>query len=156
MKSMKGPFATVSINKQNAANFGGPYVDTYSGQITATQRGKPLGAIGVGGRVSNVWLSCLASGKDDGNTLSIAADVKINGTTCLTTQPAIAHVSGEASQQKTTKITGDTGITQASMSSSNTVTAGDVLTYDLVLTRTATPTTEISNVVIVVELEPEI
>jgi hypothetical protein len=68
----------------------------------------------------------------------------------------ISHVSGEASQQKTTKVTGDTGITQGVVDpTANTFTAGDIFTYELYLQRTATPTTEIANPCIVVELEPD-
>ena len=157
MKAMKGPFVGVATNKQNAANIQAPLVGVASGEFTITLRGVPLGAVNGGGRISNVWLSIATSGKDDTNTLSVAADVKINGTSCLTTQPAIAHVSGEASQQKTTKVTGDTGITQAVMNSSaNTYAAGDVITYDRIITRTASPTTELANWVLVVELEPVI
>ncbi|MCK5609741.1 hypothetical protein KAR91_48150, partial [Candidatus Pacearchaeota archaeon] len=63
--------------------------------------------------------------------------------------------SGEASQQKTTRVTGDTGIVQAAVNmDANTVTDGDMLTYDLDVARTASPDVEISNVVLVVELEP--
>jgi len=126
----------------------------FSGEITNTIRGYPLGAAKYAGNVSDVWMSALASGKDDSNTLQVALDVKINGTTCLTTQPVIAHVSGEASTNKTTKESGDTGITQAALSSSKSYSPGDMFTCDLVLTRTSTPTTEMSNVAVVVDLEP--
>jgi hypothetical protein len=65
-------------------------------------------------------------------------------------------VSGEASQQKTTIATGDTGITQAVMDTdNNSYNPGDVITVTLSLTRTASPTTEMLNPVIVLELEPE-
>jgi hypothetical protein len=155
MKSMKGPFVSVAINKQIAANVPVPLVGVISGEIKASAMGMPLGAVMTGGRVSNVWLSVAASGKDDAQTLRLTGNVYVNGITCLTTQPYIGHVSGEASQHKTTKITGDTGIVQAGMNSTNNVcAAGDMITCDLVLTRTATPTTEMSNATIVVEFEP--
>jgi hypothetical protein len=155
MKSMQGPFVSVAINKQNAVNIQIPLVGVVSGEFTTSSPGVPLGAMNGGGRISNVWLSVGASGKDDAATLGIEADVKINGTTCLSTKPKILHVSGEASQQKTTKITGDTGITQAVMSAlAKTYTAGDVITWDRTITRTASPTTEIANLVVVVEFEP--
>jgi len=155
MKSMQGPFVSVAINKQNAANIQAPLVGVVSGEFTTSSPGVPLGAMNGGGRMSNVWLSIATSGKDDAQTLGVEADVKINGSTCLTTKPKILHVSGEASQQKTTKITGDTGITHAVMNASaNTYTAGDVITWDRTITRTASPTTEIANLVVVVEFEP--
>lgn len=155
MKSMKGPFATIGVNKQVAANVPVPLVATVSGEITASKTGIPLGAVMTGGRVSNVWLSVLKSGKDDTNTLKITGDVFINGTSCVSTNPYISHVSGEASQQKTTKISGDTGIVQAVMNTSaNTVSPGDVITCDIALTRVASPTTEMANPALVVEFEP--
>jgi hypothetical protein len=126
-----------------------------SGELTATVGGAPLGAPRFDGSIEDVWISVGASGKDDTNSLSVEADVRINGTSALTTKPKIAHVSGEASQQKTTKVSGDTGVTQVDLNeSANTFSAGDVISYDLVLTRTASPTTEISNVALVVELLP--
>jgi len=155
MKPLQGPFASVSFNRQVAANVITPLTVSVSGEITTNVAGSPIGAARTGGRISDVWISVAASGKDDTNTLSLTTDVLINGTTCLSTAPVIAHVSGEASQQKTTKVTGDTGVTQAVMNASaNTVAPGDVITYDLTLTRTASPTTEMSHPVVVVEFEP--
>jgi len=157
MKSMQGPFVSVAINKQNAANMQIPLFGVVSGEFTTSSPGIPIGAMNGGGRISDVWLSVGASGKDNTNALGVEADVKINGTSCLTTKPKILHVSGEASQQKTTKVTGDTGITQAVLNASaNTYTAGDVITWDRLITYTATPTTKLANLVVVVEFEPVI
>jgi hypothetical protein len=156
MKQRKGPYPSPSAAKLWAANAMPPMMDVVSGEFTTNVTGKPLGAVGMSGRVSNVWMSVGASGKDDAATLSLTVDVKINGTTCLTTKPIIAHVSGEASQQKTTKTSTDTGVTQTVLSSANTVADGDVITYDLTLTRTASPTTEMSNAAVVVEFEPDV
>jgi len=126
-----------------------------SGELTASQKGVPLGVANVAGKSSNVWLSVGASGKDDTNDLSVTVDVKINGTSCLTTAPIIAHVSGEASTNKTTKDDADTGVTQCVMDpDANDVSYGDVLTYDMLLTRTASPTTEMCTFAIAVEFEP--
>jgi len=127
-----------------------------SGEITAQKTGYTLGAVDFDGVIPKVWLSVGASGKDDSNTLSLEADVFINGTTCLTTKPKIAHVSGEASQQKTTLgSAADTGITDdVILESANSFNAGDVITYNLELTRTASPTTEITAPCLVVELLP--
>jgi hypothetical protein len=155
MERGRGPYPSPAFKQQVAANTTTPMLMTVSGEVTASENGVTLGAASVGGRVSDVWLSVGASGKDDSATLSIAADVKINGTSCLTTAPVIAHVSGEASTNKTTKVSGDTGITQRVLDSdNNTLSPGDVLTYDMTLTRTATPTTEMSAVAIAVEFEP--
>lgn len=155
MQYKKGPLPSPALLSQIAANAMVPMQAVYSGELTDHVWKDTLGAPVLGGRVSEVFVSVEASGKDDTNDLSIEVDVFINGTTCLTTLPAIAHVSGEDSQQKTTAITGDTGITQSVMDpDANSFSVGDVLSYDIELTRTASPTTEIKNPVVVVKLEP--
>ncbi len=155
MKSQKGPFPGVAFGKQMAANILPPLFDNISGELTASRVDGALGAARFPGRVQEVWLSVGASGKDDANQLCISGEVKINGTTCLTTPPSISHISGETSQQKTTKATGDTGIQQAVIDgAANSFVAGDMITYDLTIVRTATPTTEMANLVVCVELEP--
>lgn len=131
-----------------------PLQASVSGEITASAEKSFVAR--YDGQVSDVWLSVLQSGKDDSNSLSIEADVLVNGTTCLTTKPKIAHVSGEASQQKTSLAeAADTGITASSINTSNSFSAGDVITLKFELTRTASPTTEVNNPVIVVEMAPD-
>jgi len=128
----------------------------YSGEITASKTGGLLGAVDFDGTVSDIWLSVGASGKDASEDLSIEADVFINGVTCLTTKPKIEHVTGEDSQQKTTlDSAADTGITEAALlATATSFSAGDVLTYDFYVTRTASPTTEIEAPCLVVDLMP--
>jgi hypothetical protein len=126
-----------------------------SGEITTSKLGVPVGSVRTAARITDVWLSLGACGRDNSNTHRLTANVKINGTTCLTTQPYIPANNGSASEQKTTKISGDTGIVQAVISdSANTLNPGDVVTADLALTRTATPATEMANAILVVEFEP--
>jgi hypothetical protein len=150
-----GPYSDPSFRKQAEFVLSQSMSYCVSGEFTANDMGFPLGVPKRAGKIANVFLSCEQSGKDDSNALSFTCDVRINATSCLTTPPVIAHVSGEASQQKTTKVTGDTGITQAVMDTSNwTFNEGDVITANLVLTRTASPTTEMKTACIVVELEP--
>ena len=97
----------------------------------------------------------MQSGKDDSSTLSLELDVKINDAPVFSTKPKIAHVSGEDSTRKTTRITGDTGITQAVVNpDSGEYSPGYILSYALSLTRTASPTTEMANAVVVIELLP--
>jgi len=137
----------------NAAAFN-PLQASYSGELVATQT-VPLGAAKKPGRLSDFWLSANASGKDDNSALQVSGEVYINSVSALTTRPSIEHVSGEASQNKTTKVTGDTGITQAVIDQdANTVAPGDMITAVLTVVRTATPATEMSNLAIVVELQP--
>lgn len=157
MKEHKGPFPFPFWRKHLAANIMPPLVGFYSGEFEANVKSAPLGAARTSGVVTDVWLSIGASGKSNDYTLQVSGEVFINGATCLTTKPSIAHVSGEASQQKTTKESGDTGVAQAVVNTSaNSFSRGDVFTYDLTCVRTGAPTTEMSNVVIVVELEPDI
>ena len=152
---MNGPYPSPGFKKQVAANDPSPMLGIFSGEISATAPGRMLGAVNTSGKISDVWFSVGASGKDDSATLSMTVDVKINGTSCLTTTPIIAHVSGEASTNKTTKVSGDTGVTLRVLDSDNNdVSPGDVLTYDITLTRTASPTTEMNAVAVVVEFEP--
>jgi len=154
-RKYRGPFPNPGFPKQVNVVMEPHIGAIFSGEFTSTVRGYPLGAAKHAGRVSDVWLSCGASGKDDTNTLQAELDVKINGTTCLTTKPVIAHVSGEASTNKTTKESGDTGVTLAVIdSSADDYSPGDMFTADLVLTRTLTPTTEMANLAVVVEPEP--
>lgn len=155
MKQRKGPYPSPSAVKQWAAMDTSPMIGTLSGEITASRAGVPLGAANVAGKISAVWLTLGACGRDDVNPHTLTIDVKINGTTCLTTQPYIDANNASASAQKTTKATGDTGIQQAGVSSSaNSVSLGDLVSFDATLTRTASPTTEMANAVVVVEIEP--
>lgn len=157
MKSQLGPTpGGPKGNERAAANILVPLIAAPSGEVTATIAGYNLGAARFGGKVSSVWMSVGGSGKDlSGVPLQVSGEVLINGTSCLTTRPSITHVSGEDSQQKTTRITGDTGITQAVIDTdNNSFSPGDVFTVDFDLSRTATPENEIHNPSIVVELEP--
>jgi hypothetical protein len=126
-----------------------------SGEITASRTNEPMGLTRYAGKILNAALSVLASGKDDTSDLYVEADVFINGVSCLTTKPKVAHVSGEAPSQKTSLETSDTGITQAVMNAAaNEFAVGDVITWNMELTRTASPTTEINTVALTVEVEP--
>jgi len=156
MKQDRLPLPSVTFGEFVNQEVMGPMVSAISGELTASVKTATLGAAKKSGTVRDAWFSVGASGKDDDDTLSVALNVYINGTTCLSTNPVIAHVSGEVSQQKTTAATGDTGVTQAAIDhSADDVVAGDVLTYDLTLTRTS-PTTEMQSPVVVVELEPKL
>ena len=151
----RGPLPGPAFGQQVSSQVDPPIAVGHSGEITTNKDNISIYAPRQAGRVANAYLSVGASGKDDSNTLSLELDVKINGTSVFTTKPKIAHVSGEASQQKTTLVTGDTGITQAVMDTDNNdYSPGDLITYTYDLTRTASPTTEISAPVAVIELMP--
>ena len=146
---------TPKFNQYLAANVLSPMSAVLSGEITTNIARAPLGAVRTGCTISDVWMSINSSGKDDTNALSLTGNVYINGTTCLTTAPIIAHVSGEAATNKTTKNANDTGVTQSVIdTTANTCAPGDTLTYSFTRTRTASPTTEMNNAVLVVEFLP--
>ena len=150
------PYPSPNFSKQAESVLSQSFGAVVSGEVTANTGVIPIGAVKTAGRVGNVFLSINVSGKDDTNPLQVSGEVYINSVSCLTTKPSINHVSGEASQQKTTLITGDTGIAQAVMDTdNNSYNPGDVLTAALTVVRTASPTTEMAHIVIVVELEPE-
>ena len=131
-----------------------PLIHVVSGEVTTSSGRIPLGAAKATGRVRKVWVSALGCGRDDTNTLSVAFDVKINGTSCLTTQPKILDKQSAASAQRTSIKSGEAVIEAVLDQDNVNFLPGDVFTCNRTLTRTATPTTEISNVVLVVELEP--
>jgi len=154
----RGPYPSVGFTKHVQDVNLGPLYGGIQGAVTADSLGLPLAIARTSGRIREIQLSCVASGKDDTNALNFQADVKINGVTCLTTKPKIEHVSGEASQYKTTySVEADTGITEAVINwAANEFSPGDIITWDFDITRTASPTTEISTPCIIVELEPAI
>lgn len=154
----KTPFPQVGLEGKIDSSIQGPYYLNMSGEITAISGEVPVGATRKAGRVVDVWMSAQESGKDDSIQLAVSGEAYINGVSCLSTVPSIRHISGEASQAKTTKVTGDTGITQAVINeSANTFAPGDIISAQLVgveRSPSVTPTTEIHNVVIVIEVEP--
>jgi hypothetical protein len=133
-----------------------PMQGCLSGDQTADALANPLGIARFDGAIVGFYVSVGGSGKDDSNALSAAFDVNINGVSALTTEADIAHVSGEASQHKTTfPEAADTGVTEAVIDpDAAEFSAGDVITWDFDITRTASPTTEISNPCVIVELRP--
>lgn len=147
-----GPTPLIASDALAADRIMAPLTTCFSGELTANITGAPMGTARRGGQIRDVYLSYAASGKDDDDNLDISGEVFINGTSCLTTLPSIGHVSGEASQQKTTQNTGDTGIVQAVMDgANNTVSPGDLITCDITLNRTTPSGSEIHNLCIVVE-----
>ncbi|MGW8177640.1 MAG: hypothetical protein ACWGQW_02425 [bacterium] len=151
-----GPLPNQRFAQQVADIAMPPLFGSLSGEVTVSVMGQPLGQARFDGAVVGVHAAVLASGKDDTNALSATFDVKINGVSIFTTQPAIAHVSGEASQQKTTlPEAGDTGITDAVINASAAeFSAGDLINWDFKITRTNSPTTEMNSPSIMVELRP--
>lgn len=155
-RSDSGPLPNQRFAQQVADVAMVPLIGGISGELTTSPAGLPLGVARFDGAIVGVYGSVVASGKDDTNALSLEFDVTINRTSIFTTKPVIAHVSGEASQQKTTyPEAADTGITEAVINASAAeFSAGDVIAWNLVLTRTASPTTEMDHPNVIVELRP--
>lgn len=150
-----GPLPSVALLRQLAAKMMPPLMDCYSGELTGTVYNRPLGVANMSGRVSDVFLSVERCGQDDDAALNLSGEVYINGTSCLTTRPSIGYVSGEASQHKTTRITGDTAIVQAMVDpDNNSVTAGDIISYDFLIDSQASPNVKLRNPCLVVIFEP--
>lgn len=151
----RGPLPGPDFARQIANEILPPFMDALSGEISA-DKNLPLGIARYRGKIKSVNLGVRVSGKNDSDSPAIEADVKINGVSALSTKPKIAHVSGELSQQKTTyPEAADTGITDAVINqSANTFSAGDVLTWKVIYTGAASPTTKIADAFIIVEVEP--
>ena len=90
MLPKKGPFPSPGWIKQQAANNTAPMMALISGELAYGNVSGPLGACAMAGNISAVWLSIEESGKDDSATLSVTADVMINGTTWLAPMTALA------------------------------------------------------------------
>lgn len=149
----KGPNPSVQfaaqVNRTAVASLQGKV----TGNVTVTGTGLILGSSQEAGQITKVWISLLSGGRDDASTLKIAANVKINGTSCMTTQPAIEYQSGELPASQTT-FTSGTGITQGVVDTdNNTIAAGDVISADYTVTRTS-PDDEMNGLVVVAEFEP--
>jgi hypothetical protein len=130
-----------------------PLQDCLSGEISVDSYGRPLGLTRFDGRVARVYMTEGDCGRDDTDDLYAEADVFINGVTCLTTKPKIEANDGSASEVKTTLGGTDTGVTEAVVSSANSFSPGDHISWEFTLERT-TPDTEIGNPCICVELLP--
>jgi hypothetical protein len=152
-----GPLPNQRFSQQVADVAMVPLMGVVSGEVTATKGGLPLGMARFAGEVVAVHLAVKSAGVDPTNPLSVEGDVFINNTSIFTTKPKIACVAGESAQQKTTyPEAGDTGITQAVLNKSATrFSAGDVLDWKYTIVRTATPSAEIREPMVIVELRPD-
>jgi len=154
MKFTNGPLADPAEMRRIDRLVMPPLIGLISGELTADRPRCVMGAARTSGIVTDAWISMYGCGRDDTNGLSGEVDIKINGTSIFTTKPIIRSNHSEAAAHKTTKVSGDKEITQAAINpSARSFVAGDVFTFDFDITRTASPTTEMSNLVVVAELE---
>jgi hypothetical protein len=151
------PYPSVHFDKQvSQADTLAPLMGTVSGEVSANKPGLPLGVARSAGKVTAVVFSVLTAGKRDTDCPSGEVDVMINGTSVLTTKPSIRHLSGEASQQKTTHpAAADAGVTAAVIDhDNNTFSAGDVFTWNFAYSGNTSPNTKMNAPVVYVELVP--
>jgi hypothetical protein len=155
MPKYPGPLPNSDFRRQVASEVMAPLVGSISGEITTSSR-LVLGTTRYKGRVTDVVMSVLNAGKNDATVPTLTGNVRINGTTIFSTQPVIAHVSGEAAQQKTTHTdAADTGITAHVINeSANTFSPGDVIVWDALYSGNTGPTTKMNNASVLVEVEP--
>ena len=136
-------------NDTHAGGFGGFYEHIVyfnphiAGEVTADATHTVFIAPAAG-TIVDVVDGVLENGSDASNALTMAFDVKKNGTSVASTVPAIAKTA--ASDARVTTQSSGTGITQFVAKTDGTATfaAGDTITIVFDITRTASPTTEIT------------
>lgn len=146
------PFGTidpgVGFGDQVAMN--NPVVVAVSGEITANKHGIPVHVPDFAGRIQDAFLTVNGCGVDSSNALSIELDLKIGGTSALSTKPKITK--GSSDTYRTTAISGEGATEGVVDNANNTFAVGQPILANLDITRTATPTEEIKSPVIVVYL----
>jgi hypothetical protein len=119
---------------------------TESGDLTSSSTGNFLWAAPTSGRVIDVGLRVGTTGTDGDDDLYVEGDINIGGTTCMDTLPKVDQAATDGDN---TFVSG-TGLTQGVMdTAANDFEAGDELTYDLDLERTASPSDEIADITII-------
>lgn len=155
-RQYRGPLPSPDFRNQIADEVMAPFTDIISGEIVARVV-RPLGIARYKGKIKSVNLTVGKDGKDDaGQHPSITGEVFINGVSVFTTKPGICHITGETSQQKTTYAeAADTGVLAATIDeTANTFEVGDYLSWEAKYNGNASPTSKMSNVGIIVEVEP--
>ncbi len=117
----------------------------FPADITASVADETLFVAEEAGTIEDVIVYADNTGTDASNALEIEADVDIGGSSCLTTLPKITKAAADRSNSKA----GGAGVTGAAIdTAANTLTAGDRVSVDLNLTRTASPTDEMAGVIV--------
>ena len=157
MPKYTGPLPGSDFARQVAGVNLPPFRGTISGEVVAASGGYfTLGVANIRGKIVRVVASVSTAGKAASQVPTGTFDVRINGTTALSNNPVIAHVSGEAAQHKTTwSEAGDTGITKAVVNNAACdFGVGDILSWNFAYTGSDSPTAKMANPSIVVETDP--
>lgn len=123
----------------------------HEGQLTTDQVGKLIGAAPLAGEVVDVALSLGANLETNDNDDHIRARVKVNGDELCTLDPSISVADGPGFRS-TAQSDGAAAIVKDD--GTQMLTAGDVLSLDLLRTANGTVTSEASDVVVLVTLRP--
>jgi exosome complex RNA-binding protein Csl4 len=158
IRGYKGPLPHPDFRQMLADESSGTFFAFHSGEFTVPKE-LILGVARLPGRIKAVHASVGASGKRDSTDVpKLTVAVYINTRAVCKTNPAIAHVSGEASQQKTTfEESADTGITNAVIGgygTSGEFVPGDIIRAELQYSGNTSPTTKIKDIGVLVEVEP--
>ncbi len=119
------------------------------GNITSSITGAPIGVVVESGTITDFVVGLSNRGRDDVHDLSLSVDLKKNGVSIISGELSIDDsVSGEAGTYAVTA--------SAPTFTSTAVVRGDLLSLDATLTRTASPTTEMSDLFTSVKIIPVI
>lgn len=119
-----------------------------AGDITASVTATAVGIARGAGTISRGGFRLGNTGADSTNPLSLELDVLINGTSIYTTKPALAKTASDGAST----LSAGTGVTVGVIDETkNILAAGDVITYTLTLTRTASPSDEMADALVVID-----
>jgi hypothetical protein len=155
---MLGPRPSIGFNEQVAQATGRldpVFQGSVSGEISASRIVMPLGIAAGSGKIMEVHAGVFLTGKNDTQVPTGTFDVKINGTTCLSTNPVIAHVSGELSKRKST-LSVVAGVTAGVVDqTANDLSAGDLLTWEFTYAGSTSPTSKMVAPFVLVKTQPD-
>ena len=106
----------------------------------------PLGVVLEDGKITDFLVAVANNGRDDDNSLGLSAELQKNGVSVLSGEVEISDsASGEA---------GTFAYTEVPTFVTTSVVRGDLLSLDVTVTRTASPTTEIQDLCASVKIVP--
>ena len=120
------------------------------GEKTADDNANIVFVAPAAGKIVSVVGAVVENGSDGTNPLTMGFVVKKNTTAVCSTDPVISKTA--ASDATVDTAVAGTGITQAVLKTDTTpvCAAGDIITVDFDITRTASPTTEITGPAVVI------
>ena len=128
-----------------AAKYEVPMRQYTAGNLAASVTATLLGSARGAGTIDVGSLALAVCGTDASNPLTAELDILINGVSIFTTKPKLAKTAtGPVNTLKT-----GTGVTVGVVNAAaNTVALGDVITYTVTVVRTASPSVEMSGLLV--------